>query len=62
MICEKGYYPNGNGENREKIHCKDNRVTEFNGKCPFVYWCNISGKFENTIDMLKCKYRGDNSD
>lgn len=58
MICEKAYYPNGTGENRERLYCKDNRVTDLDKKCPLIYWCTISEKFENTIDMFSCIYRG----
>lgn len=57
MICEKAYYPNKTGENREKLYCMDERVTEFNGKCPLIYWCQVSEKFENTSDMFNCPYR-----
>ena len=35
----------------------DERVTEFNGKCPLIYWCQVSEKFENTSDMFGCPYR-----
>lgn len=62
MICEKAYYPNGTGEDRERLYCKDNRVVQFNGKCPLIYWCPISEKFENTIDMKNCVYREENDD
>lgn len=58
MICEKAYYPNKTGENRARLYCMDERVTElFNGKCPLIYWCPVSEKFENTSDMFGCPYR-----
>ena len=57
MICEKSFYPNGTGENRERLYCSDERVKEFNGKCPLIYWCPVSEKFENTSDMFNCPYR-----
>lgn len=58
MICEKAFYPTGTGENRERLYCKDERSKDFfNGKCPLIYWCAVSGKFENTSDMFGCPYR-----
>lgn len=57
MICEKAYYPNKTGDNRERLYCSDERVTQFGGKCPLVYWCKIEEKFENTADMIECPYR-----
>lgn len=58
MICENAYYPNGTGENREKLYYKDpGGASGFNGKCPFSYYCNISEKYENTADMFECVYR-----
>lgn len=62
MICEKAYYPNETGENRERLYCKDERVTDFDGKCPLIYWCTISEKYENTEDMFNCIYRNKNND
>lgn len=62
MICEKAYYPNKTGENRERVYCSDERVKAFGGKCPLVYWCAISEKFENTTDMFSCIYRSDKND
>lgn len=59
MLCEKAYYPNGTGENHERVYCSDSRVTSFEGKCPLVYWCAISEKFENTTGMFECTYRKD---
>ena len=57
MLCKKGYYPNGTGKNRERVYCSDERVTTFEGKCPFIYWCPVREKFENTTDMFECCYR-----
>ena len=57
MLCEKAYYKNGTEENRERLYCKDERVIDFNGMCPLIYWCPISEKFENTTDMFDCIYR-----
>lgn len=65
MICENAYYPNGTGENREKLYCKQKEVIndEFSkGKCPLIYWCSISEKFENTTDMFGCIYRENDND
>lgn len=55
MLCENAYYLNGTGENREKLCC--DKAVEFNGKCPFIYWCKIDEKYENTIDIVDCIYR-----
>ena len=57
MLCEKAYYLNKTGKSREKLYCKDERVTDFGGKCPLVYWCSINERFENTTDMFNCVYR-----
>lgn len=62
MICEKAYYKNGTGEGRERLYCTDERVAEFDGKCPLIYWCNITERYENTPDMMKCIYRGKEDD
>lgn len=61
MLCEKAYYPNGTGENREKLHCKDER-NDMDGICPLIYWCKISEKYENTTDMFDCVFREKNDD
>ena len=57
MLCEKAYYPNGTGENRERVYCSDSRVTDFGGKCPLIYYFPVSEKYENTADMFDCTYR-----
>lgn len=60
MICENAYYPNQTGNNGERLYCKNEQIINgfTEGKCPLVYWCNISEKFENTADMFDCIYRG----
>ena len=65
MLCENAFYPNKTGENRERPHCKckeviDDDITK--GKCPLIYWCPISEKFENTTYMFNCIYREVNND
>ena len=62
MLCEKAYYPNGTGENREKLCCKDERNTNMGGRCPLIYWCKVSEKYENTTDMFDCVFREKNDD
>jgi len=59
MLCENGYYPNGTGENRKPLYCSNPKSKEdmFKGKCPFVYWCQVDRKFENTADMFECVFR-----
>lgn len=59
MICENAYYQNGTGENRARLFCRKG-VPEFNGKCPFVYWCQVDEKYENTVDMFDCINREEN--
>ena len=55
MICENAYYVD------EKVHCKNERKFKedpiFKAKCPFVYYCKIDEKYENTVDMFDCVYR-----
>lgn len=57
MICEYSYYPS----NSEKPHCKNEKKlledNYFKEKCPLIYYCPISERFEQTVDMLGCKYR-----
>jgi hypothetical protein len=63
MICENAYYLNGTGENRERLHCKREEVINDDftrGKCPLIYWCPISERYENTVDMFNCRYREKN--
>lgn len=57
MLCEKAYYANGTGENHEKPLCSNEKNTDFGGKCPLIYWCQIDEKYENTTDMFDCIYR-----
>lgn len=60
MLCENAYYPNKTGENRERPCCLNEKVTDFDGRCPLIYWCSISERYENTADMFNCKYREKN--
>ena len=62
MLCEKAYYKNGTGENMKKLYCSDERMQDFDGKCPLIYWCKIDEKYENTTDMFNCIYRGKEND
>lgn len=62
MLCNKAYYPNGTGENRERIMCSNKNNTAFGGKCPFIYWCNIDEKYENTADIINCIYKEERND
>ena len=59
MICEKAYYPNG--DETKKLNCRSKlkiqEDTLFKERCPLIYYCAISERFENTTDMFDCKYR-----
>lgn len=59
MLCNNAYYPNITGENRERLYCINQAVIDgfSKGKCPLVYWCPVSERFENTPDCLDCIYR-----
>lgn len=64
MICEYAYYPNG--DKKKKLNCKNKQKikddTFFKDRCPLIYYCTISERFENTVDMFKCKYRNKNDE
>ena len=55
MLCENAYYVG------EKVHCRNEKKSDedpiFKTKCPFVYYCTIDEKYENTADMFDCIYR-----
>lgn len=59
MICENAYYIDDNKETKPK--CKNEaKVAEdeyFKDQCPLVYFCMVSGRYEQTTDMFYCKYR-----
>ena len=60
MICENAYYKDGD----KKLSCSSKRKLEedqvFKDRCPLIYLCRISGKFENTADFTECPYREKN--
>lgn len=51
MICGNAYYLDG------KLRCKVKDDIIFGDRCPLVYYCTITGRFENTNDCLTCIYR-----
>lgn len=58
MICENSYYPNNN--EKLKPCCKSEQKLKddlFGERCPLIYYCRISERFEQTADMFECKYR-----
>ena len=59
MTCEYSRYPDG--DKTEKPVCtNEKKIAEddyFGNKCPLIYYCTINERFEQTSDMLTCKYR-----
>lgn len=59
MLCEYAYYETDS--KRAKLCCSNpQKLAEddlFKKRCPLIYWCTISERFENTADMLRCPYR-----
>lgn len=64
MLCEHAYYKTD--EQLEKPSCNNaQKIAEddlFKEQCPFIYYCPISERFENTTDMFGCKYKGVKND
>lgn len=64
MICENSYYPDDS--NTCKPLCKNSEKMKndhiFHDKCPLIYYCTISKRFEQTADMFGCPYRKDDAD
>ena len=64
MLCPNAYYESD--EHRAKLCCKSERKlkedTFMKDRCPLIYWCPISNKYENTMDMFYCTYREDNNE
>ena len=60
MICPNAYYETELP--RAKLNCKviekETGDKPFGNHCPFIYWCNISERFENTADIANCIKRG----
>lgn len=64
MLCEYAYYKTD--KKSEKPCCNNERKiqedTFFGDRCPLIYYCTISERFENTTDMFGCKYRSGSND
>lgn len=64
MLCENAYYKSD--KRTEKPCCNvEQKIKDddmFKDRCPFIYWCSIDERFENTIDISGCKYREKNND
>ena len=64
MLCENSFYKSK--RKQERPFCKSERKQKedsvFHDKCPLIYWCAVSERFEQTTDMFDCKYRGDKND
>lgn len=52
MICENAYYKDDG-----KLYCKVHDDPTFNDRCPLIYYCTISNRFENIADYADCPYR-----
>lgn len=65
MLCENAYYLTPD-DNSSHLGCNNpKKLSEddlFKQQCPFIYWCTISERFENTTDFMQCKYRGKKND
>lgn len=59
MLCEYAYYKTD--KKSEKPYCNNKQKllddNVFKERCPLIYYCSISERFENTTDMFNCKYR-----
>ena len=51
MLCENAYYRDN------KLYCQVKNDVLFGDRCPLVYLCRVSMKFENTTDFFDCPYR-----
>ena len=60
MFCEYAYYPNG--DETKKLNCSNEQKLKedkmFKDRCPLIYFCNVTERYENTTDMFNCFYRG----
>lgn len=60
MLCPNAYYETD--APRAKLNCrvveKEPGPKPFGNRCPFVYWCSISERYENTADFVNCIKRG----
>jgi len=64
MLCEYAYYLTD--DKSEKPCCNNQKKLAeddyFKEKCPLIYYCSISERYENTTDMFNCKYRSGSDD
>lgn len=61
MLCENAYYDNVNNVSRKRLLCSSEKKAKddlmFGNKCPLIYFCQITERYENTADMFNCIYR-----
>lgn len=59
MLCEYAYYKTD--DKSEKPCCNNPQKLKeddfFKERCPFIYFCTVSERFENTVDITRCIYR-----
>ena len=53
MLCEFAYYV----KDDPKPCCEIQTDEVFGDRCPLIYLCKITGKYENTADAMNCRYR-----
>lgn len=60
MLCEYAYYKTDKKSEKPCCNNKQKLLDDdvFKERCPLIYYCSISERFENTTDMFNCKYRG----
>lgn len=59
MLCEYAYYESE--EPRSKLCCSNEQKLKedqvFKKRCPLLYFCTISQRYENTDEFIHCTYR-----
>lgn len=54
MLCEFAYY---HEDDPIRPRCRIHTDEVFGDKCPLIYLCKITCKYENTADAMECVYR-----
>lgn len=53
MLCEFAYYRN----EEKKPRCTVHTDAVFGDRCPLIYLCPLTVKYENTAEAVECTYR-----